>query len=110
MSMNWEVINGISTVVSAICATISLTYMLYPQKKREKSLERLISLEKFMHFLLASSGWILVCMSFLWVFEPYGTFPIESEYRNFYGVLLSFPALIILITGIKLLQTRDADK
>lgn len=105
--MNWEQANGIATIVSAVCAVISLGYMLIPHKSREQQPYRAISLDKFMHFLLASSGWVLVCISILWIFEPFGPFPLDRQYKQFYGILLSFPAVVIFMTGYKYLIGKN---
>jgi hypothetical protein len=35
--------------------------------------------------------------------EPYGCCPLPSDYRHFFGVILGFPALVILASGLKFL-------
>lgn len=106
---DWETVNGITGVISAVCAAISLLYMITSRKSEEidSSETRIISIEKFMHFLLACSGWVLCCLSVLWFFEPFGSYPSRSEYKQFYGILLAFPAIVIFLTGLSPSRPRE---
>lgn len=107
--MDWEVVNGIAGVVSAICALGSLSYLGYERTniKHEKPSHAILSLHKFVSFVLASSAWALCCLCALWIFEPYGCCPTRSEYRQFYGIILGFPSLVALLTGIELLRGTE---
>lgn len=105
--MNWEVINGVAGIVSALCAIASLGYLGTHKTIIQEENNSILTLHKFMAFLLACSGWMLCCLSFLWVVEPYGSFPMDSEYQNFFGVMLAFPAITIFMFGLKVMQ---ADK
>jgi len=109
--VDWELINGITGIIGAICAMISLGYMVVPHKGSVSGNEfkRIISADRFVFFILASSGWVLCCLSFLWFFEPFGGYPTDREYKQFYGVLLAFPALVILKTGLNYLQGNESD-
>lgn len=102
--MDWEVINGITGIVSAIGAIASIGYLGTHQKNINEESNSILTLHKFMAFLLACSGWVLCCLSFLWVIEPYGGFPLDREYQHFFGVMLAFPAIIIFIFGLKVMQ------
>lgn len=108
--MNWEVINGITGIVSAVGAIASLGYLGMHQTIIKEESNSILTLHKFMAFLLACSGWVLCCLSFLWVIEPYGRFPLDSEYQHFFGVLLAFPAIIIFMFGLKVLQDEKNTK
>lgn len=107
--MNWELINGITGIVSALCALLSTAYFLFQNKfanfPPKQSVSRL--LDRMVAFLLACSGWILCCLSFLWVLEPYGSHPTDSEYRHFFGVMIVFPAVVIFIFGINLMRGNN---
>ena len=102
--MDWEVINGITGLVSAICAVAGIGY--FSSHKRTENGDaspNLLSTERLVSFVIASSGWALCCLSFLWVAEPYGSSPLDGEFRHFFGVILGFPALVIFFYGFDLL-------
>ena len=110
--MDWETINGVTGIISAICAIISLIYMLYPKRTKTQTIapNRLIPLDNFIFFLLATSGWVLCCLAYLWFFEPFGRYPLDYNYKQFYGVLLSFPAITLFITGFKYMKGNNAEE
>jgi len=104
--MDWDIINGITGVVSAICALIGLWYMVVPHKKEldGQYKNRIISVDRFMVFLLACSGWVLCCLSFLWFFEPLGSLVSDREFKQFYAVLMAFPAIVIFLTALRIMN------
>jgi len=103
--MNCEIVNGVTGIISAICAVISLGYMTtHKQRGEQDSKYRVLSDYQLMSFMLLCSGWVLSCLSFLWFMEPYGRFVSNEDYQNFFGVVLGLPAFIILLYGIRLLQ------
>ena len=105
--MDWGVINGIAGIISSICAIISIGYLAtHKTKPTSTQSSNILTLDKLISFLLACSGWVLICLSFLWAFEPFGTYPLDTEYKQFYGVLLAFPALIIFQFGYKVMQKQ----
>jgi hypothetical protein len=104
LNLDWEVINGITGIIGAISAVGSIGY-ISTRNKDEINSTKLISTYKFMSFLLACSGWVLLCFASLWIFEPYGRLPNKYEYQQFFGVLISFPAIILFSFGIKLLNS-----
>jgi len=108
--MNWETINGVTGIISAGCALGSFIYMNKPTSPDDITLsnQRLI-LNKIMPFILISSGWALCCLSFLGIYEPYGAFVTNSEYQQFFGIMLSVPALLILKHGIALLKSNESN-
>ncbi len=102
--MDWEIINGITGLVSAICAVLGVGYFSSHRRTENIANEHtLLSTEKLASFIIACSGWALCCLSFLWVAEPYGSHPRDDEYRHFFGVILGFPALVIFLYGFDLL-------
>lgn len=107
--MDWNVVNGIAGIVSAICAVVSLSYLGFERirSKDSEPSQAIRSFHKFMSFVLASSGWALCCLAVLWIFEPYGCCPTRNEYRQFYGIVLGFPALVIFLAGVALLRGKE---
>jgi glucose uptake protein GlcU len=102
--MDWEVINGITGLISAMCAVVGIGYFSsYKSDENSSEESTLLSKEKLASFVIACSGWALCCLSYLWVFEPYGSFPRDEEYRHLFGVILGFPAVVILLYGSDLL-------
>lgn len=109
--MDWDVVNGFTGIVSAISAIVGLGYSAVPHKLDDKSelgLTRYLSTKKIMFFMVACSGWILCCLSYLWIVEPYGSYVSSDNYQQFYGILIAFPALIILFTGLRLLNGTES--
>lgn len=109
MNWGWDAVNGITGVISAICAVVSVLYLGLERKSlvNGNSNLALLSLHKFMSFLFVSSGWALCCLCVLWILEPYGCCPGQDEFRQFYGIVLGFPALLIFLAGVALLQKRE---
>lgn len=109
--MSWEVINGITGLVSALCALLSVGYVSFhraPQKDVES--RSILGFHKLASFVIACSGWALCCLSFLWVAEPFGSYPLPLEYQQFYGVIIAFPAIVIFMFGMNLLQGQERNK
>ncbi len=102
--MDWEVINGITGVISAICAIGSIGYFFTQDVRKSERSNKVISTYKLMSFLLACSGWVLCCLAILWVFEPYGCCPTRYDYQNFSGFLIAFPALVLFTFGVRVMQ------
>ena len=104
--MNWEVINGVTGIIGAISA---LTSIIYLQKSTKKNIinNKIISTYKFMSFLLACSGWVLLCLCYLWLFKPYGSYPLPYQYQQFFGFLLIFPAMVLFGFGLKLMIAKN---
>lgn len=107
--MDWELINGITGIVSAVCALLSIGYLGF-HKGAPVEEATLLSLHKLMSFVVVCSGWALCCLSFLWVAEPYGCCPLSSDYRQFFGVILGFPAIVVFMFGLRLLQGPERNK
>lgn len=104
--MNWEVVNAVAGIISAICAIISLGYMTtHARNESPKAKNQILSFYQLMSFMLVCSGWALSCLSFLWFMEPYGSYITNDDYQNFFGVVIGLPAFIVLLYGIKLLQS-----
>ncbi|WP_421722030.1 hypothetical protein [Alloalcanivorax xenomutans] len=109
--MDWELLNGITGLISAVCAIISVGYISFHEERPgQAGPEAVLSTRKLASFLVACSGWALCCLSFLWVFEPFGRFPLDAEYRQFYGVILAFPAGVLLNFGLGLLRSDRSDQ
>jgi hypothetical protein len=109
--MDWELLNGVTGLISAVCAIISVGYFSFHKESPYKTgPEAVLSVRKLASFLVACSGWALCCLSFLWVFEPFGRFPSDAEYRQLYGVILAFPAYVLLNFGMGLLRSNQSDQ
>ena len=108
ISMDWELVNGITGIVSAICAIFSLVYFNNVEAEIETNQKQSTILSKYqlMSFMLFCSGWCLLCLAFLWIAEPYGVIISDREYLNFFGFLISLPAIIILFYSFKLLDGK----
>jgi len=100
--LDWEVVNGITGIIGAISALGSIGYISTRTKENIAS-NKIVSIYKFMSFLLACSGWVLLCFAYLWFFEPFGSYLRPDHYQKFFGVLLSFPAIVLFGFGLKLL-------
>jgi len=107
--MNWEVVNGITGFISAICALISIVYLGTNSMNKNDSKNTILSKFQLISFMLFCSGWVLSCLSFLWFIEPYGSYMSDKDYQNFFGVILGFPAVIILMYGLNLLQGESSE-
>ena len=98
LKMNFETVNVISGIVSAVCAIISAIYLCLGHKLESKD-GRLVwksPVQLTVTILLASSAWALCCLCCLWIFEPFGSYVTDSNYLKFYGVILAFPAITSL--------------
>ena len=104
--MDWEVVNGITGIIGALSAIASIRY-ISTFKKEPLENHKIVSTYKLMSFLLACSGWILLCFAYLWLFEPFGMHISDSDYQKFFGAVLSFPAIIMLAFGIKLMGNEN---
>ncbi|WDE01483.1 hypothetical protein [Thalassomonas actiniarum] len=100
--MDWEVVNGVTGIIGAISAIASIGY-ISTHKKDTLENNKVVSTYQLISFLLACSGWVLLCFAYLWFLEPFGSFVTDDDYQKFFGVLLSFPAIIMLGFGIKLM-------
>lgn len=107
--MDWEIVNGITGIISAIAAVCGVGYFGTHSSKPKTTEEPILSTHKLASFVVACSGWALCCLSFLWVAEPFGRYPSDGEYQQFFGVILTFPAVVIFRFGIGLLQGPDTE-
>ena len=109
--MNWDAVNGITGLVSAVCAVIGL--IIQPKAHTEEITSGgggpLLPRRYFASFLLVSSGWALCSLCFLLVFEPFGPYVSDRNYIKFYGVVLSVPAFLILRCGVSI-AAHDNEK
>lgn len=109
--MNWEVVNGITGLVSAICAVLGIGYFgFHKSTTHTNENQPILKMDNLVSFVVACSGWALCCLSFLWVVEPFGCCPLPREYQQFFGVILAFPALVIFLFGLNLLQGKEHNK
>jgi len=105
--MDWEVINGVTGIVSAVGAFSGIRFVAFG---KEENSSNVFGKKKLASFTIASSGWALCCLTFLWVMEPYGPFVTDRDYQQFFGIILAFPAIVILLFGINLMQAESGDK
>lgn len=99
--MDWEVINGITGIVSAISAVIGIKYLAQvPKKEHDFSV---ISTESISRLVITSSGWALCCLCYLLTVKPFGSFVTDRDYQTFYGWVLACPALLVFLKGCVLL-------
>lgn len=105
--MNWEIINGITGIISAVAAILGIGYFGTHFAKPKTVEGPILNTFKLASFVVACSGWALCCLSFLWMFEPFGSYPTDSEYQQFFGIILAFPAVVIFLFGIDLLQRSE---
>ena len=103
--MDWQVVNGITGIVSAIAAVVSVAYIRVSKLPTTEG-DGLAALSSYQlaSFIIVCSGWALCCLAGLWVFEPFGSYPSPSEYQQLFGVILALPALILLKFGVELLH------
>lgn len=107
--MDWEQLNAITGSISAICAVCSLAYFNKAKPNNEKLQDTsFLSAHKLIAFLLGWSGWCLACLSFLWFFQPFGSYPTTDEYKQFYAAIIAFPGLVLLRTGILLMDSKPS--
>jgi hypothetical protein len=107
----WDAIGAIAGVVSALGTVISVFGLAAPQKIESPSQgvgPAVISRTSIYSFLLASSGWCLAVLSFLWIVQPYGRFVRKDDYIQVVGVVLALPALFVLTAGMDLISGAGA--
>lgn len=105
----WNKVGVVAGIISAVCAVISIAFIVEPQAAPRGSGRhyRTLSLNKFISFLLASSGWSLGVLCFVWVVQPYGPFLTRDDYRQIVGIILGLPALILFTSGVRYLQREQ---
>lgn len=106
--MDWDIINGITGIISALGALGGFGYLNFGKKSDSHPL--LIgnaNLQKLASLTVVCSGWVLCCLAFLWIMEPYGSHITDREYQQFFGVILSLPAIVVFLLGFKMLQSRS---
>jgi len=109
--MTFEAVNVIAGVVSAVCALISTLYLFSGRSEKDmKTGKGIIRLPDLMAFLLACSGWALICLCYLWFFEPFGSFVSDRDYRKFFAAILSVPALLVLSSAGSLSNRIRSDR
>ncbi|CAH9068445.1 hypothetical protein PSECIP111951_04151 [Pseudoalteromonas holothuriae] len=98
MSIEWEFVNGVTGIVSAIIAVLS-----FAQIARVKPFNKLSSIKpnKFFHYILASSCWALLVLIGHWIFDPLGPIVTREEELKIFAVALSFPTLVGFIYALK---------
>jgi hypothetical protein len=106
--VNWDAVNGITGLVSAVCAVIGLVIQsrAHSEEITSGGGGSLLPRRYLASFLLVSSGWALCSLCFLLVFEPFGSYVSDRDYIKFYGIVLSVPAFLILRCGISMAE-RD---
>ncbi|CCN45253.1 membrane hypothetical protein [Vibrio nigripulchritudo MADA3029] len=104
MQLEWEVINGITGIVSAICSILGVGYFGTKRKSEIGTSDRMLTLPTVMAFLFSSGGWGLLCLCGLWVFEPFGSFVSSDDYLKFYGVVLALPAFMVFGFGLSTIR------
>ena len=107
--MNWEVLNGVTGLVSAICAVAGIAYLGISKSDHHQSTS-FVNTRKVASFIVVCSGWALCCLSFLWVIEPFGSFVSDKDYQKFFGIILGLPAIIIFIFGLDVMQESKHNK
>lgn len=98
--MNWEIISGISGLISAVIAVISLFKIKPFVSNNEKSYKDKIK-EKYFSYVLACCGWVLCVLSWAWLSNEYGSLITDREMKEVLGITLSFPAIILFTYGLK---------
>ncbi|EIO4097951.1 TPA: hypothetical protein NGU23_004600 [Vibrio parahaemolyticus] len=106
MYTDWETINGITGIISAICSVLGLGYFGTKRKSQIGSSDHVLTFPMFMSFLLISGGWALLCLCGLWLLEPFGSYMRNDQYLKFYGVVLALPSLMILNFGVSTLKAQ----
>lgn len=107
--MDWEIVNGITGIISAIAAILGIGYFSTHSAKSKSADKPILNTYKLASFVVVCSGWALCCLSFLWIVEPFGSYPTDSEYLQFFGVMLAFPAFVVFLFGIGLLQGAEPE-
>ncbi|MCR9772576.1 hypothetical protein ACP6H9_22155 [Vibrio harveyi] len=101
--MDWETVNGITGLISAICSVFGISYFGTRSNHAAVENHRVLSFPRLMAFLVCSAGWTILCLCGLWLFEPFGSFVSDKEYLKFYAIVIAFPALAVFLFGIELL-------
>lgn len=107
--MEFEDLNTITGLVSAIGAAHGLVYFHRTNPPAAHQQVPVLSTYKLTAFFLGWSGWSLACLCALWLFQPFGSGISSNEYKQFYAVLFSFPAITMLIYGLYLLHKNMAN-
>lgn len=107
--VDWEVVNGVTGVISAVAAVVSLFFVWLSRLHRDEgknAVQRPV-LAGVLGFVLVSASWIVCVMSFNFVFEPFGSFVGDDEARTLFGIAIGVPALIALRYGVRLMLSND---
>ncbi|MBQ4811286.1 hypothetical protein J8M20_08055 [Pseudoalteromonas luteoviolacea] len=104
--MNWELISGVSGIVGALCALVSLRKPTAHKllKNERKPFSFPFKLKVFASLMIS---WVLFFVYWLLYHEPFGAFITKSEMKRIIGVFFLFPAIVTLAYSlIKLQKTK----
>lgn len=105
--VEWEVVSGISGVISAVVALISFGNLALSRKRQKTN--GILGAQPA-HYLLFCSGWVLLVISYNWCFEPFGPFIMRHDEKKLYGAMLGVPALMVTLFAFKKLNVSPPEK
>lgn len=91
--MSWEAINGVTGIISATAAVISVAGIVRGNRDEATAGDRRNA--QLSMYVLFCSGWILCVIAWNWYFEPFGSFLSDRELNKLYAAMLSAPAALM---------------
>ena len=110
MRIEWEVVNGITGVISAVAAVTSLLLVFLSRLQRSKAdvPARAPVLSGILGFILVSASWIVCVMSFNFIVDPFGPYVSNDDERTLFGVAIGLPAVIALWHSVRLMLSSQS--
>ncbi|QSX30646.1 hypothetical protein JYB88_03005 [Shewanella cyperi] len=99
--MEWETINGITGVISAIGAILGVIQM-GGFSSQEVGIN--LNTRRFFGYVLASCCWALLVLIGHWLFDPFGPVVTREEERQIFAVAISFPVIVGFIYAVNTMQ------
>jgi hypothetical protein len=94
----WEVISAISGTISALCDVSEARHEAQTEQRHPGSMRvrSQFQFDAVLSFLLRSIGWCLLVLSFVWIFEPFGSYVSDRDWLKVFGAMVGMPALVLL--------------
>ena len=102
--MEWESVNGIAGIISAVGAVLGVVQI---GRFSGKGGSINVSAKRFFGYILASCCWALLVLIGHWLFDPLGPIVTRDEERQIFAVAISFPVIIGFIYAVNSMQSTS---
>lgn len=99
--MEWESINGITGIISAVGAALGVIQMGRFSSQGD-SIN--VNAKRFFGFVLASCCWALLILIGHWLFDPLGPIVTRDEERQIFAAAISFPVIVGFAYAVNRMQ------